>query len=169
MINNRKFDDGGLHMNTSNILLTRIDNRLVHGQIGCVWEATLGADVIVVVDDIASYDAIQQTLMDITAKTTHVKIVYLPLENAYEKIREILDTKKIFLVIRTPREAKQLYDSGIHFKELNIGNMHFSTGKKAIRKKVYVNEEDKENLNYLREAGVHVYIQDIPGDKIETL
>ena len=53
-----------------NILLTRIDNRLVHGQVGVTWTKTLGANLIVVADDTAAEDRIQQSLMSVTAKSS---------------------------------------------------------------------------------------------------
>lgn len=31
-----------------NILLTRIDNRLIHGQVGVTWTTTLGANLLLV-------------------------------------------------------------------------------------------------------------------------
>ena len=38
-----------------NILLTRIDNRLVHGQVATQWNSTLGSNLILVAnDDVAS-------------------------------------------------------------------------------------------------------------------
>ena len=46
-----------------NILLTRIDNRLVHGQVGVSWTATLGANLILVADDDVAKDSLQQRLM----------------------------------------------------------------------------------------------------------
>jgi len=36
------------------IELTRIDNRLVHGQVGMTWGSTLNIDTIVVVDDLTA-------------------------------------------------------------------------------------------------------------------
>ncbi|WP_162536083.1 PTS sugar transporter subunit IIB, partial [Escherichia coli] len=36
-------------MTSPNILLTRIDNRLVHGQVGVTWTSTIGANLLVVV------------------------------------------------------------------------------------------------------------------------
>lgn len=39
------------------IMLTRIDNRLVHGQVGVAWASSLGGcNLIVVADDIAAKD-----------------------------------------------------------------------------------------------------------------
>ncbi len=56
-------------MTSPNILLTRIDNRLVHGQVGVTWTSTIGANLLVVVDDVVANDDIQQKLMGITAET----------------------------------------------------------------------------------------------------
>ena len=50
-------------MSSPNILLTRIDNRLVHGQVGVTWTSTIGANLLVVVDDVVANDDIQQKLM----------------------------------------------------------------------------------------------------------
>ena len=33
-------------MSSPNILLTRIDNRLVHGQVGVTWTSTIGANLL---------------------------------------------------------------------------------------------------------------------------
>ena len=53
----------------SDILLTRIDNRLVHGQVGVAWTSSLaGCNLIVVADDLAAEDEIQQSLMRATAE-----------------------------------------------------------------------------------------------------
>ncbi|MCV8077675.1 PTS sugar transporter subunit IIB, partial [Escherichia coli] len=41
-------------MSSPNILLTRIDNRLVHGQVGVTWTSTIGANLLVVVDDVVA-------------------------------------------------------------------------------------------------------------------
>ena len=63
-----------------NILLTRIDNRLVHGQVGVTWTKTLGANLIVVADDTAAEDRIQQSLMSVTAKSSGVGIRFFTIE-----------------------------------------------------------------------------------------
>ena len=53
-----------------NILLTRIDNRLVHGQVGVTWTKTIGANLLLVANDETSQDKIQQQLMSVTAKSS---------------------------------------------------------------------------------------------------
>ena len=64
------------------ILLTRIDNRLVHGQVGVAWTSSLsGCNLIVVADDIAAADPVQQSLMSATAKSAGCGIRFFTLEN----------------------------------------------------------------------------------------
>ena len=46
-----------------NILLTRIDNRLIHGQVGVTWTMTLGANLILVADDEVAENELMQQLM----------------------------------------------------------------------------------------------------------
>lgn len=53
---------------------------------------------------------------------------------------------------------------GVALKEVNVGNMHFSEGKRAMTKKVYVDDEDMDDLKYLVSKGINVYAQDVPGD-----
>lgn len=47
-----------------NILLTRVDNRLIHGQVGVTWVNHLGANLILVANDEVSNDKVQQSLME---------------------------------------------------------------------------------------------------------
>ena len=49
-------------MNTPNIMMTRIDERLIHGQ-GQLWVKSLGCNTVIVANDAASNDQMQQTLM----------------------------------------------------------------------------------------------------------
>ena len=53
-----------------NILLTRIDNRLVHGQVGVTWTKTIGANLLLVANDETSQDKIQHQLISVTAKSS---------------------------------------------------------------------------------------------------
>lgn len=149
-----------------NILLTRIDNRLVHGQVGVVWTKTLGANLIIVADDVVASEPIQQTLMGVTAKSSGAGIRFFSIEQTASIIGNAAPEQKIFIVCRTPNEVRRLVEAGVKLKDVNVGNMHFSEGKKPITKKVYVNDEDMEDLKFLAAQGINVYAQDVPGDSI---
>lgn len=151
-------------MSEPNIVLTRIDNRLVHGQVGVTWTKTIGANLIIVADDEVANDSIQQSLMSVTAKSSGAGIRFFTIAHTAEIISKAAPSQHIFIVVRTPDVARQLFDRGVPMKDLNVGNMHFSDGKRAITKKVYVDDKDMEDLEYLASKGVNVYAQDVPGD-----
>lgn len=152
-----------------NILLLRIDNRLVHGQVGITWTTSLGANLLVVADDISANDKLQQELMRITAESSGVGIRFFTIEKTIKVINKALPSQKIFLICRTPKEARALIDGGVPIKNVNVGNMHFEKGKRQLSKKVYVNDKDLEDLKYIQSKGINVFIQDVPGDVRESI
>lgn len=156
-------------MSSPNILLTRIDNRLVHGQVGVTWTSTIGANLLVVVDDDVAQDEIQQKLMGITAEIYGFGIRFFSVEKTINVIGKAAPHQKIFLICRTPQTVRKLLEGGITLKDVNVGNMHFSEGKKQISSKVYVNDQDLENLQFIKKQGVNIFIQDVPGDQKEQI
>lgn len=156
-------------MSTPNILLTRIDNRLVHGQVGVTWTSTIGANLLIVVDDEVANDDIQQKLMGITADTYGFGIRFFSIEKTVAIISKAAPHQKIFLICRTPAIVKKLIEGGLSLKDVNVGNMHFSEGKKQISSKVYVDDRDLDDLRFIKRSGVNIFIQDVPGDAKEGI
>lgn len=149
-----------------NILLTRIDNRLVHGQVGITWTRQLGANLIVVADDDSANDQLQQALMRVTADSMNVGIRFFTLQKTIDVIGKASESQKIFLIVRNPQSARVLVEGGVPIKELNLGNLHFSVGKREISSKVYLDAKDEEDLAVIKSNGVNVFIQDVPNEKI---
>lgn len=156
-------------MSIPNILLTRIDNRLVHGQVGVTWTSTIGANLLIVVDDEVAKDDIQQKLMGITADTYGFGIRFFSIEKTIAIIAKAAPHQKIFLICRNPAIVRKLIEGGVPLKDVNVGNMHFSEGKKQISSKVYVNDGDLEDLRFIKRSGVNIFIQDVPGDAKESI
>lgn len=156
-------------MSSPNILLTRIDNRLVHGQVGVTWTSTIGANLLVVVDDEVAGDDIQQKLMGMTADTYGFGIRFFSIEKTINVIGKAAPHQKIFLICRTPATVRKLVEGGVPLKDVNVGNMHFSEGKRQISNKVYVNAQDLEDLHFIKKNHINVFIQDVPGDQKESI
>ena len=152
-----------------NILLTRIDNRLIHGQVGITWVSTIGANLIVVVDDEVAKEPLQQKLMEVVAESSNAGVRFFTIEKTINVIHKAASSQKIFIVCRTPEVVKKLIDGNVPITNVNVGNMHFSQGKRQISKKVYVDDNDYEALKYIKSKGVDVYIQDVPGDPKENI
>ena len=91
----------------SNILLTRIDNRLVHGQVGVTWTKTIGANLLLVADDAASQDSLQQQLMSVTAKSSGAGIRFFSIEKTAAIIDRAAPNQKIFIICKTPHDVRR--------------------------------------------------------------
>ncbi|MFP1484304.1 PTS galactosamine transporter subunit IIB [Escherichia coli] len=152
-------------MSSPNILLTLIDNRLVHGQVGVTWTSTIGANLLVVVDDVVANDDIQQKLMGITAETYGFGIVSLLSKKPLTSSAKLHRIRRSSWICRMRQTVRKLVEGGIDLKDINVGNMHFSEGKKQISSKVYVDDQDLADLRFIKQRGVNVFIQDVPGDQ----
>lgn len=151
-------------MSKPNIVLTRVDNRLIHGQVGLTWTTSLGVNLVIVADDKLVEDRFQQDLMRVVTSTAGVNIRFFTIEKTIKAIPKASERQKIFLVCRTLEDARRLIEGGVPIEQLNIGNLHFVKGKKAISKKVYVDDKDLEDLEAIKNTKIKIFIQDVPGD-----
>ncbi len=156
-------------MATPNIVLTRIDNRLIHGQVGVTWVSSVGANLILVADDETAGNDLMQQLMGTTAKQAGAAARFWTIQKTIETIHKASEKQKIFIVAKTPETVVKLIQGGVPIKEVNVGNMHFSEGKRQISKKVYVDDKDLADLKAIEDAGVDVYIMDVPGEAKERV
>ncbi|MNY38462.1 PTS system mannose-specific EIIAB component [compost metagenome] len=141
----------------------------MHGQVGVTWTSTIGANLLIVVDDEVAKDEIQQKLMGITADTYGFGIRFFSIEKTIAIIEKAAPHQKIFLICRTPDIVRKLIEGGVPLNDVNVGNMHFSEGKKQISSKVYVDERDLDDLRFIKRSGVNLFIQDVPGDAKEGI
>lgn len=154
-------------MAKNNILLTRIDNRLIHGQVVCNWAGTVGANLIVVVDDETANSSTEKSIMQLAASSLGFDSRFFTVQHTIDVIDKASDSQKILLVCKTPQVLRRLIEGGVEIKNVNIGNLHFSEGKKKISDKVYVDDKDLEDLNFIKSKVDEIYIQDTPDFKKE--
>ncbi|MGV3488772.1 MAG: PTS N-acetylgalactosamine transporter subunit IIB [Tuberibacillus sp.] len=151
-----------------NILLTRIDNRLVHGQVGVTWVNHLGANLIVVANDEVAEDTVQQDLMEMVIPDA-IGIRFFSIQTTIDVIHDAADEQLIFLVVRTPQDVLRLVEGGVPIDKVNIGNMHYSEGKEQIFSTVSVDESDKEAFRKLRDHGVKLEVRRVPDERADDI
>lgn len=149
-----------------NILLTRIDNRLVHGQVGVTWVNHLGANLILVANDEVSQDAVQQNLMEMVVPDA-IGIRFFSIQKTIDVINKAAARQLIFVVCKTPQDVVRLVEGGVPIKNVNIGNMHFSEGKEQISSTVCLDENDKQAFRRLKELGVELEIRRVPDESVD--
>ncbi|MBL1228668.1 PTS N-acetylgalactosamine transporter subunit IIB [Enterococcus sp. BWB1-3] len=149
-----------------NILLTRIDNRLIHGQVATQWNGSLGSNLILVANDKVAGDKVRQGLMDMAAPNG-VATRYFTLQKTIEIIHKASPNQKIFIIAENPKDVLTLVEGGVPIKKVNIGNMHMAEGKRQVATTVAVNDQDVAAFRKLQELGVELEIRRVPTTPIE--
>lgn len=82
------------------IELIRVDNRLVHGQVGVTWVNALNIDTIVVVDDETAINVFLQKMMKTIAKASNVDIRFYSIADFMQVLRHNESSQRLFVVVR---------------------------------------------------------------------
>lgn len=120
-----------------NIVLTRIDNRLIHGQVATAWAQYSGANLLLVPNDDVSVNPTRQNLMNLAAPKG-MQTRYFSVQKTIDIIHKAADRQLIAIIAETPQDVVRLVEGGVPIKKVNVGNMHMSEGKKQISKAVCV-------------------------------
>ena len=146
-----------------NIVGTRIDNRLVHGQVANVWLTYCHTNLCIVVDDETAGNPILKEIMKTTVETKGVGIRFFTTEKAINTINRAAPNQFLYIVAKEPKTICSLVKNGIPITNCNVGNMHFSEGKKRYKEDhVYVDDNDLKDFEYLKRNGVKLIIQMTP-------
>lgn len=151
-----------------NLLLTRIDNRLIHGQVGVTWVNHLGANLVVVANDKVAEDEVQQNLMDMVLPDV-IQTRFFSLQKTIDIIHKAADRQKIFLVVRDVHDVLTLKEGGVPIDHINIGNLHYEEGKKQISSTVSVDSKDIEAFERLGEMGVNLDLRRVPDERGQNI
>lgn len=146
------------------LVLARIDDRLVHGQVVLVWGQSLSATALLVADDSVAGNPWERELMGSTAEDMEVEVVpiaALPARLEIEKER----SQATILLFRSPGAVLAAVEAGAALEEVNVGGLHFAPGKKKFLDYVYLDEADRSALTALQRRGVRLTAQDVPGSR----
>jgi len=151
-----------------NLVLVRIDNRLVHGQVATQWCSSIGANLILVANDEVSTNTLRQGLMDMAAPA-YAQTRYWSIDKTIKNIHKASDRQKVFIVCETPQDVLKLVEGGVPIKKVNIGNMHMSEGKRQIVGSVAVDDSDVAAFKKMQELGVELEIRRVPTEGKEDI
>ena len=149
-----------------NIVLTRIDNRLIHGQVATQWTSSIGANLLLVANDQVATDDFRQGLMNMAAPS-FAQTRYFSIEKTCAIIDKASDSQKIFIICDNPTDVVRLVEGGVPIKKVNIGNMHMAEGKRQVATVVAVDDKDVAAFKRLQELGVELDIRKVPTDSPE--
>lgn len=151
-----------------NIVLTRIDNRLIHGQVATMWSSSVGANLLLVANDEVSQNEFRQGLMDMAAPS-FAQTRYFSIEKTINIINRASESQHIAIICENPQDVLKLVEGGVPIKKVNIGNMHMAQGKRQVSKAVCVDDNDVAAFKKLKALGVELEIRRVPSESAESI
>ncbi|MFR3707274.1 MAG: PTS N-acetylgalactosamine transporter subunit IIB [Enterobacter hormaechei] len=143
-----------------NIVLCRIDERLIHGQVGVQWVGFAGANLVLVANDEVADDPVQQNLMEMVL-AEGIAVRFWSLQKVIDNIHRAPTGRKFCWFVKH-RLILTLVEGGVPITRINVGNMHYASGKQQIAKTVSVDANDIAAFNGLKAAGVECFVQGVP-------
>lgn len=146
------------------IKLSRVDHRLIHGQVAFSWSKFLGIDLILIPSDNIINDELRISMLRI-AKPDHVKLIIKNLSESIDAINNgKTDKYKMMVLFESVDDAYKVISKCPIMKELNLGGMKNSSERKQISKAVHLSDSDIKQIVELKDRGVNVTVQLVPDD-----
>jgi mannose/fructose/sorbose-specific phosphotransferase system IIB component len=146
------------------LILARIDDRLIHGQVTVGWAKPLNADSIMVADDAGAEDEFRKALI-MMAAPADMEVQVLPVKAAADELKdEGSRNRRLILLLSSPSDALRLIREGVLIKRFNIGGLHFAPGKRRYMDALFLDEHDLKAIKELVEAGVKLEYKPLPTD-----
>jgi len=149
------------------IVSIRVDDRLIHGQVALVWSKEFGISRIVVANDEASKNEIQQMTLKM-ATPTGIKLLIKPVKESIElfnspKAKDVA----LFVLTNCIADTLAIVKACTDIKSVNVANVgRFDNSepdkKLKLNSNIFLNERELGALQELVEQPVPVYHQIIP-------
>lgn len=145
------------------IVLYRVDDRLIHGQVVVGWGARLDLDYIAVVDDELAQSDWEQELYR-AGLPDSVEGRFLSVQAASERIPEWKEAGRRGIVLtRDLSTMRRLAEAGLlDGDEVNLGGLHDAPGRRRVLPYLFLGPADRRELDRLSDAGVTVSARDVP-------
>lgn len=147
------------------IVLIRVDDRLIHGQVLMGWTRAINVDHALVADDQAAADPMQGPMMRMAAPSG-LTVTILPVDEAATALQDgRYDKERMIVIVRGPDTLVRLHQAGLELGKVNVGNVRSGSGRTKLTKEVYASPEELEHWRYLDQAGVHLEAQWLPDQR----
>ena len=143
-----------------NLVLTRIDDRLIHGQVMTTWIKHKGAEQVVIVDDGTAADEYMIEVLEM-AVPEEIAIGVFTKEEGVQFFSQGLDAPTILLV-KGPEALCYMVDHGIEIDEVDVGGMGARPDRSQLYKNISTSPEENERFRHLIGNGVNVFVQVMP-------
>lgn len=149
-----------------NIVNTRIDERLIHGQVAGIWSTSLSTQRIIVANDETATDPLQKSSLRMAAPSS-MRLSVLGVEAAAKNIQSgKYGKQRLFLLFKNPKDVLRFIEAQGPIKTVNVGNMSYKEGAREVTKSIQVLPEEEQIFETIASKGVTVTAQLVPNDPV---
>jgi mannose/fructose/N-acetylgalactosamine-specific phosphotransferase system component IIB len=145
------------------IVLCRIDDRLIHGQVVVGWGRPLGINLIILVDDQVAGSDWEQELYRM-AVAPDIEVRFVTVAEAVANLTEWQTNGKRGLVLTGDLDTMAALHAAspeiVH--RINLGGIHHRPGRRERLPFVYLTDQELRTLTALEETGAVITAQDLP-------
>ncbi|HEY7684270.1 MAG TPA: PTS sugar transporter subunit IIB [Gemmatimonadales bacterium] len=144
------------------IVLYRVDDRLVHGQVVIGWGKPLGIGFIALVDDTVAASDWERELYRMGVPP-EIELLFAGVQDAaLQQPRWRADPRKGMVLTADVHAMAALCRMAPPVERVNLGGIHHKPGRTARLPYVYLTDEEYQVLASLASEGVEVTAQDLP-------
>jgi mannose/fructose/N-acetylgalactosamine-specific phosphotransferase system component IIB len=145
------------------IVLCRIDDRLIHGQVVIGWGRPLGIDLIILVDDQVAGSPWEQELYRMAVEPD-IEVRFVTVAQATAQMGDWQANGKRGLVLTGDLETMAALHTAnpelVH--RINLGGIHHRPGRRERLPFIYLTDQELRTLTTLEEGGAVITAQDLP-------
>jgi mannose/fructose/N-acetylgalactosamine-specific phosphotransferase system component IIB len=145
------------------IVLSRIDDRLIHGQVVIGWGRALGIDLIILVDDQVATSQWEQELYRM-AVAPEIEVRFVTVADASGQLAEWQANGKRGLLLTGDLDTMAALHAAspqvVH--KINLGGIHHRAGRRERLPFIYLTDQELRTLHDLEAAGAVITAQDLP-------
>lgn len=141
---------------------TRVDDRLLHGQVALGWRSALDPTSFLIVDDDVASDPFSRLLFE--AALPEGTALYLLDSESFLRSGSPkgCDPSRAILLVRGLDRLERLCNGGFLPKEVNLGGLHHRQGARHYLDYIYLTESDRAAAASIAARGVLLFAQDLP-------
>jgi mannose/fructose/N-acetylgalactosamine-specific phosphotransferase system component IIB len=145
------------------VVLCRIDDRLIHGQVVIGWGRPLGIDLIILVDDQVAGSPWEQELYRMAVEPD-IEVRFVSVPQATAQMGDWQANGRRGLVLTGDLETMAALHTAnpevVH--RINLGGIHHRPGRRERLPFIYLTDQELRTLTTLEKGGAVITAQDLP-------
>ena len=145
-----------------NLVLVRIDDRLIHGQVVTAWIKHTNGNRILIIDDKLVNDRLMLRVLK-AAAPPGINVEVLAVADAVVLLKQdAAAEERIIILVKTPDILEKLSEGGVEIRNIVIGGMGFTPQRKRYNKSLSASDEEVACMKRMMQKGIAMNFQLVP-------